>query len=41
VESRAQTRERLLEAAFAVFARDGIEAASIEEIAEAARAKLG
>ena len=36
VESRAQTRERLLEAAFAVFARDGIEAASIEEIAEAA-----
>jgi AcrR family transcriptional regulator len=36
VESRAQTRERLLEAAFTVFARDGIEAASIEEIAEAA-----
>jgi AcrR family transcriptional regulator len=35
-ESRAQTRERLLEAAFAVFARDGIEAAAIEEIAELA-----
>jgi AcrR family transcriptional regulator len=35
-ESRAQTRERLLESAFAVFTRDGIEAASIEEVAEAA-----
>jgi len=35
-ESRAQTRERLLEAALAVFAKDGVEKASIEEVAEAA-----
>jgi len=35
-ESRAQTRERLLDAAFAVFVKDGIDAASIEEVAEAA-----
>jgi AcrR family transcriptional regulator len=35
-ESRAQTRERLLDAAFKVFLKDGIEAASIEEVAEAA-----
>lgn len=35
-ESRAQTRERLLDAAFTVFIRDGIEAAPIEEISEAA-----
>jgi AcrR family transcriptional regulator len=35
-ESRAQTRERLLESALHVFVQDGIEAASIEEVAEAA-----
>jgi AcrR family transcriptional regulator len=35
-ESRAQTRERLLDAALAVFSKDGLEAASIEEVAEAA-----
>jgi AcrR family transcriptional regulator len=35
-ESRAQTRERLLEAARTVFLQDGIEAVSIEEVAEAA-----
>ncbi len=35
-ESRAQTRERLLEAAHIVFLKDGIEAASIEDVAEAA-----
>lgn len=35
-ESRAQTRERLLDAASNVFVRDGIEAASIEEVTEAA-----
>jgi AcrR family transcriptional regulator len=35
-ESRAQTRERLLEAAFQVFVRDGFEAAAIEDVAEAA-----
>jgi AcrR family transcriptional regulator len=35
-ESRAQTRERLLDSALAVFVKDGIESASIEEVAEAA-----
>jgi AcrR family transcriptional regulator len=35
-ESRAQTRERLLEAARSVFLTQGIEAASIEEVAETA-----
>src|SRR3954462_8690122 len=35
-ESRAQTRERLIEAAYTVFARDGLEAASIEDVAEVA-----
>jgi len=35
-ESRAQTRERLLEAARTVFLKDSIEAASIEDVAEAA-----
>jgi AcrR family transcriptional regulator len=35
-ESRAQTCERLLEAARTVFLKDGIEAASIEDVAEAA-----
>jgi AcrR family transcriptional regulator len=35
-ESRAQTRERLVEAAFQLFAREGIEAASIDRIAEEA-----
>ena len=35
-ESRAQTRERLIEAALAVFTRDGVESTSIEEVAEAA-----
>ncbi len=36
VEQREQTRRRLLEAAARVFARRGFEAASVEEIAEAA-----
>jgi len=35
-ESRAQTRERILEAARSVFLKDGLEAVSIEEVAEAA-----
>ncbi len=35
-ESRAQTRERLLDAALESFVRDGIESTSIEEVAEAA-----
>ena len=35
-ESRAQTRERLLDAALAIFLKDGIEGSSIEEVAEAA-----
>jgi AcrR family transcriptional regulator len=35
-ESRAQTRERLLDGALQVFLKDGIEAASIEAVAEAA-----
>jgi AcrR family transcriptional regulator len=35
-ESRAQTRERLLEAARSIFLKDGIETVSIEEVAEAA-----
>ncbi|HBY59797.1 MAG TPA: hypothetical protein DEH78_08225 [Solibacterales bacterium] len=35
-ESRAQTRERLMDAAFDLFAREGIEATSIDHIAEAA-----
>lgn len=35
-ESRAQTRERLIESALAVFAKHGIESTSIEEVTEAA-----
>jgi len=35
-ESRAQTRERLLDAALGLFVKDGIEAASIEDVAETA-----
>jgi AcrR family transcriptional regulator len=35
-ESRAQTRERLVEAAFQLFAREGIESVSIDRIAEEA-----
>ena len=35
-ESRAQTRERLLDAALEVFVKDGIEAPSIEDLAETA-----
>lgn len=35
-ESRAQTRERLLDSALESFVKDGIEATSIEEVAEAA-----
>lgn len=35
-ESRAQTRERLLDAAHELFVRDGVEATSIEEVTELA-----
>ncbi len=35
-ESRAQTKERLLSAAFEIFVKEGIEAGSIEDVAEKA-----
>ena len=35
-ESRAQTRERLLDSAYTVFVREGIDAAAIEDVAEEA-----
>ena len=40
-QSRAQTRERLLEAARGVFARNGFHGASVEEIASAAGFSTG
>ena len=40
-EARAQTRERLLDAAAEVFARKGYGAASVEEIAESAGYSVG
>jgi AcrR family transcriptional regulator len=40
-ETRAQTRERLLDAAAEVFARKGYGAASVEEIAESAGFSVG
>jgi AcrR family transcriptional regulator len=40
-ESKAQTRQRLLEAAEIVFARKGFTAASVEEIAETAGYSIG
>src|SRR5512142_831303 len=40
-QSRAQTRDRLLEAARAVFARSGFHGASVEEIASAAGYSTG
>jgi AcrR family transcriptional regulator len=40
-QSRAQTRERLLEAARAVFARSGFHGASVDEIASAAGYSTG
>ena len=40
-ESRAQTRDRLLEAAREVFARNGFHGASVEEIASAAGFSTG
>lgn len=40
-EARAQTRRRLLDAAAATFARKGYDAASVEEIAEAAGYSVG
>ncbi|MBX7435095.1 TetR/AcrR family transcriptional regulator [Mycobacterium sp. Y57] len=41
VEARAQTRQRLLDAAAEVFARKGYGAASVDEIAEAAGFSVG
>ena len=40
-QSRAQTRERLLEAAREVFARNGFHGSSVEEIASAAGFSTG
>ncbi len=40
-QSRAQTRERLLEAARGVFARNGFHGSSVEEIASAAGFSTG